>query len=364
MQAIKNRLIKFSFKLFFLFSKKKSPPSLLQNIAIFTTTGLGDSLWAIPAIDTLKTSFPQAKLTVLVSPIGKEALLHHPKIDRMIVYSLFSFFQLYRILKKEKFDAILIFHASQRKIFILAQLLNPFYLIGTVGRSKDLDFIYTHPIKVHKEEHEIERRLQLTYALGASPIEDQRLKIYLQPEERKEAEKFLASKNISQEDLLIGIHPGSKDLFKRWPKEYYQEVLEKLSSKGSYKFVITGSMTESTLVQNLSKQIPNSIPLFGQISLRQIMAIIERMSLYITNDTGPMHIAFALNVKTIALFSPTHPESCGPHQAKNVTIEYVKRCCTPCLHKKCHDPFCMRQISKNDVYQHACHLLQLKKLEN
>ena len=162
---------------------------------------------------------------------------------------------------------------------------------------------------------------------------------------------------VSKECELIGIHPGSKDLFKRWPKEYFESVLKKVATKPHQKIIITGSMQESKLVKSIAKEFPGSIPLFGQVSLRVMMAIMEKFHLYLTNDTGPMHIAYALNIPTIALFSPTNPEHCGPHHAKNVKVHYSKRCCNPCLQKKCRDPFCMRQISQDIITNDAFSIL-------
>ncbi len=355
--SIKNYLLSLFFKLFSFFCPKQKKPQSIDRIGIFSTTGLGDSLWASPALEVLKLKYPKSKITFLTSAVGKEALLYHPMIDETIVFSLFSFFALFKELKKKKFDAIIIFHASQRKIFALAKFLNPYYLIGTSGRSKDLDFIFSHLVPSHRDEHEIIRRLNLTQVLGCEMPLQPKIKIFIQEHERKEAAFFLKTHGINSDDTLVAIHPGSKDLFKRWPKEYYEKVLSQLDNKKEIKIIISGSWSEAQLVKSIAREFPQALPLYGQISLRCLMAIFEKLSLLITNDTGPMHIGFALEIPTIALFSPTHPIYCGPYHAKNAIIEYANRCCHPCLHKKCREPFCMRQISQEIVTKQALTIL-------
>lgn len=354
---LKNFLLKIFFKLYSLIVSQPSKKDPIENIAIFSTTGLGDTLWATPALKVLKTQNPNCKITLLTSAVGKEVLLNNPYIDEVIVYSLFSFFNLFFHLKEKKFDAILIFHASQRKIFILAKLLNPYYLVGTMGRSKDLDFLLTHKVLTHSKEHEIVRRLKLLEAIHVHSTEKPTLELFITDEERQEADHFLRSHHIGKNERLIGVQMGSKDPFKRWPKEYFESVLEKLQHKYPHKIILTGAMNEAKLVKSTAKLIPHSLPIYGQISLRCMIAIIEKMDLFLTNDTGPMHLAFAMNIPTIALFSPTHPENCGPLHAKNAFIEYAPRCCFPCLQKNCREPFCMRQINKETVLTHATSIL-------
>jgi lipopolysaccharide heptosyltransferase II len=352
---LKNLLLKGLFFLLSPFLNKKSHE--IKRICIFSTTGLGDTLWATPAIKALKEFDPAIELTVVTSPVGKEVLLYNPHIHEMIVESLFSFLNLYRVLKKKRFDAILIFHASQRYIFPLAKLLNTGKVIGTLGQSKGLDFLLSQAIRPHPHDHEIVRRLRIIHAVGVSLPDHPKLELYLKAHEKAEAAYFLKTQGIKEGDKLIGLHPGSKDAFKRWPIEYFEQLGEKFLGQKGVKIVITGSSDEAKLVKQLMRKLPDSVGLFGQVSLRVMMAIIEKMAIYVTNDTGPMHIAFTFETPTIALFSPTHPNLCGPLHAKNALVQFKERCCHPCLHKKCRDPFCMRQISQTEVIHQALTLL-------
>jgi heptosyltransferase-2 len=346
---IKNFFLKFFFSLLNLKQKKEIPFQAIKKIAIFSTTGLGDSLWATPALKVLKESYQEAHVTLVTSAVGKEVLLNNPDVDEVIVYSLFSFWQLFKILKKKQLDAIIIFHASQRKLFVLAKCLNPIFLIGTKGRNKDLDFIFTHLVLPQFHEHEIERRIRLVEAIHAKSTHLNKLSLHISQEERDEADFFLKTHGITKNDLLIGIHPGSKDPYKRWPKEYFEEVAKRIKAKHPVKIIFTGGMDEGELILHFKRLFPDSVGIFGQVSIRTLIAIIERMKCFLTNDTGPMHIGYALEIPTIGLFSPTNPKNCGPYNAKNSYALFVNRCCTPCLQRKCKDPFCLRQIKKQAV---------------
>jgi ADP-heptose:LPS heptosyltransferase len=86
-------------------------------------------------------------------------------------------------------------------------------------------------------------------------------------------------------------------------------------------------------------------------------ALIEKFNFFITNDTGPMHIAFAMKTPTIALFSATDPKRCGPYHAENVSVIYKNPTCIPCIRKRCRVPFCLEQISPEEVWADICEKL-------
>ena len=87
--------------------------------------------------------------------------------------------------------------------------------------------------------------------------------------------------------------------------------------------------------------------------MRETAALIEKMNIFITNDTGPMHIAFALKTPTVALFSPTDPGICGPYRDEKPIVIEKPKTCTPCIGKKCDQPICMEQITVEEVIEAA-----------
>ena len=134
--AMKNLLLKGTVK---ILSRVLRPHPQKNRILIVATTALGDTLWATPAIENIRASFPEAYLAVLTSPIGMEIFKHNPWIDKLHLVKeplLPTFFSLWKTLYKERFDTVLVFHASQRLALPLCSLLGASRIVGTAGSIK------------------------------------------------------------------------------------------------------------------------------------------------------------------------------------------------------------------------------------
>jgi ADP-heptose:LPS heptosyltransferase len=345
----KNRLL---LRICFFLSPKKQRSSKPHRILIVSTTALGDTLWGSPAIVSLKQSFPNALISILTSPIGKEIFKTSPHISKLycIDRPLWrSFFPLLFSLKKENFDTLLVFHASQRLVFPLCFFLGAERFIGSSGINKGLDALFTKTLP-SLQEHEIERRLRLVEEIGGIAWTKQ-LTFHLNPQEKK---------LLPDSGPWIALHPGSKDAFKRWPKEHFIALGQKLSEHTSMRILITGNKSEQMLMQEIQLQIPGSVCLTPS-SLHSFAHILEQVALLISNDTGPFHLACALNTPAIAIYGATNPELCGPYLAENALALYKPVPCTPCLKRSCLSPFCLLQIGPQDVLQECLKLLASKK---
>lgn len=349
--SIKNWLFKFLLAI----GRPKKSKGLKEHFLVVSTTGLGDTLWGTPAIKALREKFPNGYIAVLTSPVGFEVLETNPHVDEIFVVKNFSsYFRLFFPLKKRKIQTALIFHTSQRPIIPFAALIGASVLIGTKGINKGLDDLLTHPLQ-KKPIHEIARRLEIVEAAGAAP-RDALLAIYPSDQDKREADEFLKQHQIPDYVPLVGIHPGSKDVFKRWDPECFIEVANRLHDHLGCQIFITGNQSEQALIASIASKLKGAIAITGSLSLRALAALIQKMSLMITNDTGPMHIAFAMQTPTIALFSPTDSKLCGPYAATRAKVIEKKPTCTPCLRKKCREPFCLLQIGPTQVYNEALKL--------
>jgi heptosyltransferase-2 len=348
---LKNILLYCIAKCLQCFIKKEYSSS---SILIVSATGLGDTIWATPAISALKEGLPHSKIHLLTTGLGKEALLHSPHIESVLVTTAQSLFALYKELLSLKIGSVLIFHSSDRYLLPLVASIGASKIVGIRGEQKGLERLLTHKIE-RGNLHEIDKRMLMAKQLGAASS-PRPLEILVTQEEEKEALYFLKKQGWDGKSPLIGLQPGAKDAFKLWPAEYFIATAKKLQSYHPF-FVITGSLYETGLVKQIASHIPNSLPLFGQISVRTLMGIIKILSLYITNDTGPMHLAFSQNIPTIALFAPTASSLCGPYLANNAFVIQKKQTCLPCLKKKCQSSFCMRQIAVEEVYIAAAKIL-------
>jgi heptosyltransferase-2 len=347
--SLKNAFIKVFLKIRNCFEKNDP---YLQRFLIVSTTALGDTLWGTPAIRALRKMYPKAYIAVLTSPIGYEALQNNPHIDEVFVVKdpvIYSLFHLAKRMRQREFSKAFILHTSQRLILPFCSLIGISSIVGTEGMQKGLDSLLTDRREL-KPLHEIERRMQLVNASDQSRM----MEIFLSKEAIQSAAAAL--KHIPPHIPLIGIHPGAKEKFRQWPASHYIAVAKALKHHLGAHIVITGSIYEKELVDQIAGAIGGATAFAGQTSLHTLGAIIQRMSLMITNDTGPMHVACAVKTPIIGLFAPSEPEKYGPYQVPLSVAIKKPRTCMPCLKKKCQDPFCLRQISTDEVFEAALKL--------
>ncbi len=350
----KNFLIK---GLLWAFNPKATRPrseTAAHRFLIVSTTGLGDTLWGTPAIRALRQSFPDSTISVLTSEIGSQVLEHNKHIDELFAINSSPFLSLLRYfpaLKKRRFDAVLIFHTSQRLILPFCALLETPRLIGTAGINKDLDFLLTKSLP-QKPQHEIARRLDIVKEIGAH-VSDYSLEMTTRKEETQAAKLFLEGHGIPEHIPLVGLHPGAKNTFKQWPPTCFIEVGKRLIQHLGCQILVTGDRAEALLILEIASKIPGAIPVAGELNLPTFTALLKKMKVFITNDTGPMHLAFAAKTPTVAIFGPTDPNLCGPFHISNATVLSAPKTCKPCLKKNCIEPFCLLQVGPNAVYEAA-----------
>ncbi len=355
---VKNFFIRIFLKLYGFLSSSQCPVDGHEKFLIVSTTGLGDTLWATPALRALRKSCPRAYIAILTSPIGEQVLRHSPYIDELFIFRSRwqSLLSLLSTLKKRTITTVLVFHASQRIALPLCQLIRAREIIGSSSMNKGLDFILTKALPLRRQ-HEILRRLEIVSTIpNIPPLDDTSvaMEIFLQKEDHEEATFAIAFPNKP----IVALHPGAKDRFKQWHPEGFIAVGRKLATEQGYQIVVTGTKEESSLVDAIASQIPGAVALAGKLSLRGTAALIQKTQLMIANDTGPMHVSLAVGTPTLALFSPTDPALCGPLLSTHSAVIAKTPTCTPCLRKKCNAPFCLLQISTDEVYQKALHLLK------
>lgn len=330
---MKNLLIKF---LVFVLRPFFSSHTEKKSVLIVSTTGLGDTMWATPSLRALYAA--GKNIVLLTGPYGSHLFKNCPypiKIYSTSHAPLWKILSLFTTLRKHHFEEIFVFHASQRSLFPMLALLQPQSLHGFKGYNKGLDCLFTHLIE-KQSEHEIMLRLSMIKQPDAST----QMELYTPVNSQDTAQK-----------KQIAIFPGSKDAYKRWPKEYFIELGKKFM-KDSYTLYIVGASDEKHLVTSISENIVGARPLYSY-SLNETICLIQSCQLCIANDSGPMHLAFAAGVPTIGLFSPTSVQRYGPLNIPRGMVIQRETPCSPCLRRNCRDNFCMRQISPETVYKEA-----------
>jgi len=320
---------------------------------------VGDTLWGTPAIRALKESFPDSLVGVLTNRLGADLLSGNPYIDR-----LYQFHRggrglagLLRELRRERYDTVFVFHASDRIIYPLIVLTGASEIIGYREDCKGLDSLLTKVVAFQAEVHGVTRRFHLMEGFGVNSYNNS-LAMYLSKEEELHAVDILRNAGIAEDQLLLVVHPGAQKPYKVWPASSYVQAAGELARRHGLRVIVTGNDQERNLAEEVAKGIPDAVSMAGDLTLRETAAILARSSLMLTNDTGPMHISFALGKPTVAIFAPTNPELCGPNGAPNASVVRGTLVCDPCIGKKCLTPRCLEQITVAEVVGAAEELLK------
>ena len=320
--------------------------------------GLGEALLSVPAIRALKQSF-NSTIVTLVNPIVKELLEGTPEIDQILSFdegkwnkSIFTRLSLLWQLYRSNFDLAVILNPTKR-FHILT------YLAGIpwrLGYARKWSFLLTHKIEDKKfqgQKHEVEYNLDLVRSIGAT-TNDKHISIKIDKEDTQFVEDLLLKYAIKDEDLIIVIHPHSSNPAKTWLRENFAYVADKLHSRFAAKVAIIGGAEEKTSSIKLASLIKEPvINLAGKTTLKQLAAFLRRCTLLISNDSGPVHIAAAVNTPCVVIFGRNIP-GVGPKRwgpwGNGHTVLHKDSGCNPCLDRKCPYNFkCLSSITPEEV---------------
>ena len=339
------------------------PMKKYERILVTQTGGwIGDMILLTPTLRALKHAYESSHITMLVRPLVQKLMVDNPYLDELMVYDkrgedrgLLKLLHLSQRLRKSRFDLAVILHPNSVRSALIPCLAKIPERIGTRINGRGL--FLTNSVNDRNDIHEVERYLHVLELIGISNP-DPNLEFWHTMEDRRAVARILAESGISDSDILVGVNPGTTWETKRWELERFAQVIDALLRKYKARVVLTGSPAEKPLGDRLqeltSKEFVN---LIGKTDLLQLGALIERMSFYITCDSGPMHIAAAVNTPTIALFGPTSPIRHAPYGAGHVVIQKQMEC-SPCYERTCRrNHECIKAIEVKDVLQHVEELL-------
>ena len=335
--------------------------SALKRVLVRGPNWIGDAVMCEPAIAALRGLFPQAELTLLVKPAVAELFKGHPAVQHILVYEdrgqhagLTGKWRLANALRRGRFDlAILFQNAFEAALLTFLAGIPRRYGYATDGRRLLLSDPIPRPGK-QAVAHQVEYYLGMLRPLGC---EEQALspRLVLFHEEETAMARRLTESGISGAELLIGLNPGSTyGGAKRWLPERFAETADRLAAQFGAKVLIVGAHGEEALAQAIAGRIQaKTIVLSGKTSVRELMAAVKRCAVFITNDTGPMHIAAAFGVPVVAVFGPTDSRTTAPFGAGHALVRQPVDC-SPCLLRECPiDHRCMTRVTVDEVCQAA-----------
>ena len=348
---------------------KKLPRDGIDKILIRGTNWIGDAILTLPAVAAIRATYPQAHIAVLVKPWVADIYGLFSAVDEVIIYenkfdTPAGVFRLARMLKGKKFDAaILLQNAIEAAIIVLAAGIP--LRAGYDSDARGL--LLTHRVHCTEEirkVHQIDYYLEMVKALGCVPVDrEMHLESKINPLDVQDIlRKFIPE----TKKIVIGIAPGATyGPAKRWFPDRFAAVADKLNEHFSSQGIILGGKADWEVAQEVQKLARTKlINLAGKTTLREAIYLIFQCRLFISNDSGLMHIAGALNIPTIALFGSTNPVTTAPAGNQSVIVRREVSC-SPCLKETCPTDFrCMRLISVEDVLTAAQKLLKDSRSKN
>jgi heptosyltransferase II len=300
-----------------------------MKILIELPTWLGDTVMVTPAIENLSNFFNDSEITLIGSIIAIEVLQNHPKVTKTYVLEK-NYFNLYNTIKSfDEFDVFFSFRNSFRSTFI------QFFILSEKKYQFNKDR--------YNKGHQVEK--YNNFVNDSLNINTITTKLILHTEKKSKGGK----------NKLLGINPGaSYGSAKRWYPKQFSNVASDLSSQ--YDIIIFGGPGEKDIAADIEKYliengVENYQNLAGKTSITELISQIENLDLFVTGDSGPMHLAAALQIPTVAIFGPTNDKETSQWMNEKSMIVKKNLVCQPCMKRTCllehHN--CMKQVQALDV---------------
>lgn len=370
-----------------------------DKIAILSINGIGDTIMLTPMIRLLRCRCPRANIIVVVSTVGaRQVLGASPYIDELI--------SLGRTFSKYARNAKHLWSLRRRKLdvsitgFSSTSIENVFAgVICAKRRIVHVDPCRAKPppsyrlqnvhVPMNLQQHTVLQNINLLAPLGIFPDKGESLDVEVRLTERDIAagQRILEKHRICDEDLLIGMHPGSSQekgmLHKRWPATSFAALGNRVLREYPFaKILLFGGPDEQTLRVGIADAMCHAPIIVSDRSLRTTAALIERCNVFVSNDSGLMHLATAMKTPTVGIFGPTDSTITAPRGSEDATIVQDLECrpCHPVLKLRTmknfklrccyHEPFaCLTQLDVSKVFERIKailakrHLTHLRSLE-
>jgi heptosyltransferase-2 len=341
-----------------------------ENVLVVQTSFLGDTVLTLPLLSEIKRRYPAGKLTLLCAPIAAELLGSHEAIDEVLIddkrrqdAGILGLWRKAKVLEQKRFTLAISPHKSVRTALLL-------FLAGIprrVGfRQSKGAFLFHDLADRNPGRHEVERNLSILQPLGI-PTQTCRRNIDLPVAEaaREQSRHLLQALGADLNQIIIGINAGSVWPTKRWAPDLFAQLITKLKQNLNCEVVLFGGPEDHNTVATIEALCGTKVVnLSGKTALRDLPAAISACDLFITNDSGPMHIAVGCGVPVVAIFCATTPSLGFYPYSSNAVVVQKDLPCRPCSsHGGRRCPLgtedCIKLIRPEDVLQAAIQMLQV-----
>jgi heptosyltransferase II len=350
------------------FTKPKALP-IPKSILVLQLWGVGETILTLPAILALQKRFLECRIEILCT---KRNSLVYSKLGGNVSVKEISTnpisLKLFMLMNVNKYDLVIDMEEYLNISAIIAAAVGKYRL----GYSHDVRAkTYHRVVEYNDKQHASETFMDLVRAIGVKASIDRLPTVGYSSHDEERVLKLLAQKGVKKDDVLVCVSPGAAESARSrmWPSARFSELSNRLLEDPNVKILFTGTESEKKLVAGIIWRIAKKgqvVDLSDSLSLPEFFFLMKKCSLFIGNDSGPMHIAAAQGIPTIGLFGPNIPVRFGPIGKGNIAI-YKKGVCefSPCINvHKGQVPDClyardspdyqkcMKAISVDDVLVH------------
>jgi heptosyltransferase-1 len=318
-----------------------SPSNQYNNILIVKLSAIGDVIHALPVAHALKQKYPQARITWVVEKPAYDLLTNNPSIDEIILFDKPRFKSLAgllkyspefsRGLKARHFDLVLDLQGLFKSAAIVA-LSGAKLRLGYCNMRELSQWISTPVCGKHSEGHIVERYLDVARYVGCD-VNRAVFTLNNTPEEAANASAIAEQAGLPSNRPYVILAPGTNWPSKCWPVECFGKLAAELNCSGIIP-VITGGASDTGLAATIRNACSAAVDLTGKTTLKELVFLMKGASCFVGGDTGPMHLAAAVQTPVVALFGPTDPGRNGPYGDIHTVIT-VQEDCQKCWKREC-----------------------------
>ena len=326
-----------------------------EKILLIRLSSLGDIVLTSPAIRAVRRHYPKAQISMLVAKQYVDLLAENPHLDEVITFDRTArntdtgeMVRIARLLRQRNFNLAIDFQRKFRTSLLA-------YLSGSkcrVGNHRPNGLMCTVRVPDRSNKHAIDRNFDLLHPLGIEPI-DRTMELFLSDSDRECARDILVSKGVHQNRLTVGLFPGAGWKLREWMPNRFAAIGDRIISDFDAQVLIFGGPNEGKLANHIAHLMAaRATTCAADLPIRHFAALVESCNLFITNDTGPMHIAAAMCTPTVALFGPGNHIRFQPLDPIHKTLRHHVPC-NPCKQftNKCKDNICMKLITVDEVWE-------------
>ena len=301
----------------------------IRRILILRMGPLGETLLTTPVLRALRRRFPEAYIAYMTAPGREELVSENPNIDEVITYSV-SIPKLIYEMAKRSYQMVVILQPTFRLVLHTFLARIPFRIGFETNSGKGRLLHAAVPNNI--DQHETARYLDVVRGVGIEP-DSEEPEMFVNAAAQGWADNFLREVDFSANRPLIGLNPGSGSESRRWSKAGFAQVGDRLHQNYNAQIFITAGDAEGSLPHEVADLMSCSPIVLTGMTPMQLGAMLQKCRLYISNDTGPMHMSTAVKTPTIALFGASNPRQWGPHwqphtiiareSMKEITVEDV-----------------------------------------